>query len=143
MGGEPADLLSDVRHHGRDRVVVVSRHPHDPRRHCCAEAHREHRPEHERHLAEEVPGVTLTDDALDPVDELDRLDATLEHGEQRALAALMDRVLARCEADIRRRSGELLPLGRVESRKQRNPTDLLSRHHVLPTPSRRKSRCGP
>ena len=34
------------------------------------------------------PGCALADDALDPVDELDRLDPTLEDGEERALAAL-------------------------------------------------------
>ena len=41
------------------------------------------------------PGVADADDALDPVDLLDRLDAALEDGEQRALAALRSGVLAR------------------------------------------------
>jgi hypothetical protein len=74
--------------------------------------------------------VTLTDDAFDPVDELDRLDASLEHGEQRALFALMRRELTRHQGDIRRRPRKPLALSLVESRKDRDPTDLLRRHHV-------------
>ena len=41
------------------------------------------------------PGAALADDALDPVDELDRLDPALEHGEERPLVALVRGVLAR------------------------------------------------
>jgi hypothetical protein len=74
--------------------------------------------------------VTLADDALDPVDELDGLDATLEDGEQRPLAALVRRVLTRDEADIRRHLREPLTPGAVESRKERDRADLLRRHHV-------------
>ena len=44
------------------------------------------------------PGARVADDALDPVDELDGLDATLEHGEERALVALVRGVLARQRA---------------------------------------------
>ncbi len=86
---------ADVRRHGRDGVVVVSLDPHDARRLRRAEPDREHRAERDRHLAEDVSRASLADDALDPVDELDRLDAALEHGEERALAALVRRVLAR------------------------------------------------
>ncbi len=53
------------------------------------------RAERDRHLAEEVARVALADDALDPVDELDRLDPALEHREERPLVALVGRVLAR------------------------------------------------
>ena len=77
------------------------------------------------------PGLPLADDALDPVDELDRLDPALEHGEQRALAALVRRVLARDEADVRRQPAKLLALGRVERREERDLPDLLRRHHAL------------
>ena len=78
------------------------------------------RAERDRHLAEDVPRAALADDALDPVDELDRLDAALEHGEERALAALVRRVLARHEADVGRGAGEPLTLGSAESREDRD-----------------------
>jgi len=57
------------------------------------------------------------DHALDPVDELDRLDATLEHGEEHALIALVRCVLARSQADVGRDPGELLALGDIEPAK--------------------------
>ena len=125
-----ADLLCHVRHHGRDGVVVASLDPHDARRLRCPEPHREHRPEHDRHLSEDIARVTLAEDALDPVDEPDRLDATLEHGEQRALSALVRRVLARHEADIRRHSGRA-----ARARPGREPQR--ARHHRSPRPSPR------
>ena len=80
------------------------------------------------------PGLTLADDALDPVDELDRLDAPLQHGEERALLALVRRVLARHETDIRRHPRNLLALPRVESREEGDATDLLGRHQVRQPP---------
>ena len=76
-----------------------------------AEADREDGAEHDRHLAEDVAGVALADDALDPVDELDRLDPPVEHGEERALAALVRGVLAGRERDVGRRAREPLALG--------------------------------
>jgi hypothetical protein len=130
VGREPADLLGDVGSYGREGVVVARLDPHDPRRLRGTEAHGEDGPERDRHLAEDVARATHTDDALDPVDELDRLDATLEHGEERALAALVRRVLARHEADVRRHPRELLTLRRVESREERDLPDLLRRHHA-------------
>ena len=135
---QPADLLADVRRHGRDRVVVVRLDPHDARLLRRAEPDREHRPERDRHLAEDVPRAALADDALDPVDELDRLDATLEHGEERALAALVRRVLARHEADVGRGPGKPLAVGRLESREDRDPADLLRRHHAATLLRRRR-----
>ena len=80
------------------RVVVVGLDPQDPRRLGRAEADREDRPERDRHLAEDVARAALADDALDPVDELDRLDAPVEHREERALGARVRRVLARRRA---------------------------------------------
>jgi hypothetical protein len=81
------------------------------------------------HLPDDVAGVPLADDALDPVDELDRLDATLEHGEQRPLAAFVHGVLAGDEADVGRHPGELHELLRLERCEQRDRADLLRRHH--------------
>ena len=54
---EPADLEADRRRHRGDRVVVVRLEPQDARRLGRAEPDREHRPEHDRHLAEHVAGM--------------------------------------------------------------------------------------
>jgi hypothetical protein len=62
-------LCCDIRHHGRDSVIAVSLDPHHARRLGCTKSHREHRPEHDGHLPEDVARVTLAEDALDPVDE--------------------------------------------------------------------------
>jgi hypothetical protein len=83
----------------------------------------------DRHLAEHVPGAPLADDALDPVDELDRLDVPFEQPEERALAALVNRVLARREADVGRRAREPLALVGAEGRKDRHAGNLVGRHH--------------
>jgi hypothetical protein len=128
--GEPAHLLCDVGHHGSDRVVVAGLDPHDARRLGRPKAHREHGPEHDRDLAEDVAGVTLPDDALDSVDVPDRLDPPLEHGEERALVARVRRVLARHEADVGRHTRELLTLSQVEPCEEGDATDLVGRHHA-------------
>ena len=115
-------------------MVVVRLDPHDARRLGRPEADREDRPEHDRHLAEDVAGLPLADDALDPVDELDRLDPTLEHGEERPLVALVRRVLARHEADVAAARAEPLALGRLEAREDREPPDLLRGDHASRRP---------
>ena len=120
VGRQPADFLGDVGHHGREGVVVMGLDAHDARLLGRAEPDRENRPECEWHLAEDVPGMAFADDALDPVDELDRFDATLEHGEERALGALVRRVLARHERDIGGDPGKPLAAIGVESRKDRD-----------------------
>ena len=101
MGRQPADLLHDIGRHGRDSVVVASLDPDDARGLRRPKADREHRPEHDRDLPEDFPRAALTDDPLDAVDALDRLDATLEHGKQRALVTLVRRVLAWRQGDVR------------------------------------------
>jgi len=126
---EPADLLADVGVLGRDGVVVIRLDAHDARLLRRAKPDREHGPEHDRHLAEDVPGAALADDAPDPIDELDRLDATLEHGEERALRALVRRVLARHEGDIRGRAGKPLAIRRAESGEDRDGTNVVGCHH--------------
>jgi hypothetical protein len=73
--------------------------------------------------------VTLADDALDTVDGLDCLDATLEHGEDRALVSLVRRVLARHEAEIRRCAGKSLSLSGGEICKDSDPADFLGTYH--------------
>ncbi len=111
-------------------MVVLRLDPHDAGRHGRAKPHREHGAKHDGHLPEDVARVTLAEDALDPVDEPGRLDAPLEHGEERALSALGRRVLSRHEAHIRRHPGEPLTLGQVETREKLDATDFLGRHHV-------------
>ena len=82
-----------------ERVVVVRLDPHDARVGSAARKPTGNTvPSDDRHLAEDVARVALADDPLDPVDDLDRLDAPLEHGEQRALVALVRGVLARGRA---------------------------------------------
>lgn len=93
------------------------------------ESEPEHRPERDRHLAEEVTDVPSADDTMDPVDECDRLDPTLEHGEQRPLVTLVHRVLARHEPDIRRDAREPFPLDRAESVEEGDLRELVRRHH--------------
>ena len=111
-------------------VVIASLDAHDARFLSRTKAGRMRRPEHDRYLAEDVPGVTLTDDALDTVNGFDRLGATLEHGEDRALVALVHRVLAGHEAEIRRRVGETLSLGGGQRREDGDRTDFLGAHHL-------------
>jgi hypothetical protein len=129
VGRQPPDLLLDLGRHRRDRVVVVRIDAHDAGRLRCAKPDREDRPEHDRHLAEDVPGMAHADDAVDAVDGLDRLDLPLEHGEQRPLAALWRRVLARRQAHVGCRPRELLALLGVEAREQRHLADLIGSHH--------------
>src|SRR5215210_2271703 len=82
VGRQPADLLWNVGYHARNSVVVVGLDSHDAGLLRRSEPDREYRSECDRHLAEDVPGDTLADNALNSVDELDRLDATFKHREQ-------------------------------------------------------------
>jgi len=131
-----ADLPAYVGLDGRDRVVVARLKPHDARRHSRAEPHREHGAERDGHLPEDFAGVTLSQHALDPVDEPRRLDAALQDGEERALGALGGGVLAGRQADVRRDAEEPLALRGVEGRKERYSCDLLGRYHATTLPAR-------
>ena len=95
-------------------MVVGSLDPHHARMLGRAKPDREHRPERDRHLAEDVSLGPLADDPLDPVDELDHLDATLDEAEERPLGALGRCVLARLEADVGGDPGKPLALIGVE-----------------------------
>jgi hypothetical protein len=90
----------------------------------------EHRPERDRHLAEDVAREPLPDDALDPVGEPHRLDPALEHREQRALGALVRGVLARDERDVGRHPRQPLTSGGVERLEQRDLPDLVCGDHA-------------
>jgi hypothetical protein len=135
MRRQRAHFLRDLGPHGREHVVVGSLDPHNPRAFRRTKADREQRPQHDRDLPKDVTRVTHPDHPLDPVNQLDRLDPTLQDGEQRALVALMRRVLARHQADIRRDPRNLHTLRLVQAREHRDPPDLLRRHHV-PQPHR-------
>ena len=123
-------LLRDLGCFGGDRVVVVRLDPDNPRRLRCPEPGGVGHSERDRHLPEDVAGPPLADHALHAVDELDRLDPTLEHGEQRALVAVVHRILAGAEGDVGRNTTEPLEIGRLERRKRRDLGDLVRRHHA-------------
>ena len=95
---EAAHLGRHVRSHRSDRVVVARVEPHHPRWLDRAKPDREDGAERDGHLPEHLAGHTLPDRALDPVDDLDGLDASLDEPEERLLAALVRRVLARWRA---------------------------------------------
>ena len=136
---ELADRLREVGRLGRDRVVVARLEAHDARRLRGAEPDGEDRAERDRHLAEGVARLPLADDALDPVDELDRLDPALQHGEQRALGALVRRVLARHEGDVRGQPRELLDLRGRKPGEERDLADLFRGHHADQPNDRRRA----
>ena len=95
-----------------------------------AKPDREHRAERDRYLAEDVSGLSLTDDALDSVYELDRLDATLEQAEERTLATLGVRRTRPARSLMSAASpGETLALFAVEAGEDRDPRDLFGGHH--------------
>ena len=121
--------LTSLRLLGGDRVVVVRLDAHHPGLLRRTESDREHGAERDRHLADEIAGVALADDARDAVDELDRLDAAFEQREERSALALVRRVLARCEADVRGRAREPLPAFWAQGGEVRDALDLLGRDH--------------
>ena len=123
------ELLGDLRMDRGDGVVIARLNPHHARLPCCAEPHREDRPEHDRNLSEDVPRVALSDDTLDPVDGLDRLDQSVEHGEERPVVARVGGVLAWREAEVGSHTGKPLAGVLVESREHRDRRDVIRCHH--------------
>ena len=94
MRREPSDFGGDRRLDGRDRVVVARLDAHHAGALGGAEADREQGAERDRHLAQDCAGQPLAQQTLDPVDQLDDLDATGEHPEHRGFVALVCRELA-------------------------------------------------
>ena len=129
-----AHLQRDLRLPGRDRVVVLGLEPQDPRTLDRAVTRRERRAERDRHLAEDVAGMAVAEDALDAVEELDDLEVPVEHGEERPLVALGDCVLARLDMDVRRCLGDSAKLFLRQLGEERNGGDLVCGHH-RPTPA--------
>ena len=126
---EPADLLRNTGRNGGDGVKVLRLEPGDARFRRGAESGGKHRPERDRDLAEDLAGAPVADDALDSVDELRRLDVTLEQREERALVAFARGVLAREQRDVGRGPRDRLALVGVEVREDRDRPDLFCRHH--------------
>ena len=103
LGGQPADLPRHIRRRRGDRVVVARLDAQQARALRRAKAHREDRPQRDRHLAEDVAGASLADDAVHAVDRLDRLDATFQQSEQRPLVALVGGELTGHQVEVGRR----------------------------------------
>jgi hypothetical protein len=136
LGRQPPDLLGDVGRDRRNAVVLVRLDSHHTRGICGAKPDGEQRPERDRDLAEDVARPSLADDAVDPVDDLHRFDATVEQRKQRALVALVRRVFARRETDVGR--GARKPLARrpIEVAENADTTNVVCRHHERNTIAR-------
>jgi hypothetical protein len=130
IGCEETDGRRDAGRGGRDHVIVARLDTHHPRGLRGPEADGERGAQRDRHLAEDLSGVALADDARYAVDELDCLDTALEHAEERPLVTFVDCVLARPEADVGGDATQLLTVGRVERFERRDAPDLVGRHHV-------------
>ena len=124
---EVADLLADLRDGGRQGVVVAWLEPHHSSRLGGSKPDRKHRPEHDRHLAEDVSRIAVAQHPLDAVDHPDRLDSPFDHREQRALIPLVRGVLAGDQGDICRAAADLLALGLAEACEHLDGGDLLWR----------------
>ena len=127
--GQLADLDRHARSGGRDGVVVVGREPHHARGLGSAKPNGKHSSERDRHLAEHVARLPYADHGLDPVRGLDRLDSPFEQPEQRALAALVSRVLARDQADVGNGARKPLALRFAELSEDRDSSDLFGSDH--------------
>ena len=143
LGGDPlqtADPLarqraerdSDLGRRGREGVVLVRPEAQDPRRLGGAKAERERGAERDRDLAEELTRGPATDDSGDAVDEADRLEATFEHREQRAFVALVNRVFAGHQVNVRGKARKPFALELPELGEDRDAGDLFRCYHDLP-----------
>ena len=128
--GEAPHLERDIRRNRCHRVVVPRLDPHHSRLLRRPEPDGKHGAERDRDLAEDVAGVSLPDDRLDPVFDLDGLDAALEQREERALVAGIRGVLAGWEGDVGRRARQALLVRGIEAGKDRDPRDLVGGHHA-------------
>jgi hypothetical protein len=93
------------------------------------EADREHSPQRDRHLAEDIAWHSFTDDALHPIHNLDGLNPAIEQREQRAIISLVRCELAGLKAYVRGRASKPLLLVHTQHREYLNPSDLVRRHH--------------
>ncbi len=128
---EVAHPLRDHRCGGDEGLVIVQLDPEHACRLRCAEPAGVEHPERDRHLPEDVTGPPLADHALHAVDAPDHLEPTFEHAEQRPPVTLVHGRLARRERDVRHEPGKPVTFGRLEVRENRDPADLLRRHHEL------------
>ena len=127
--GEVANLLADLGHRRSQRVIVPRLESHHARRLGRAKADREHRPQHDRHLAENIPDKTLTQNAINAIHRPDRLDPPLDHGEQRALVTFVGRVIPLHQPHVGSRAADLLALGLAQRGEHCDAPDLLCGDH--------------
>ena len=122
-------FVRDLRRDRRNPEVVGGLDAQHARAAGCAEPHREHRAQCQRHLAEHVSDRTCADDLLDALDDPDRFDPTLEDAEERTLLAHVDGVGPGGQADVGGDPGELFAVGGLQRLEDRDPADLVGRHH--------------
>src|SRR5206468_9748955 len=125
-----ADPLPDLGHDGSDGVVVVRLDAEHAGRLRCPEPGGMGQSERDLDLSKNVTGPPLADHALYAVDQLDRLDATVEQPEERWLVSFVNRELARGKADVGRDTTEALAIRRFEHCEHRDSLELVWRHHA-------------
>jgi transposase len=126
---ERAHPLPNLRHGGGELRVVVKVDPENPRRLNRAEPGRVKHPERHRHLPDHLTRLPLTDHTLHPVEAPQHLDSSLENTEQRPFVALVHDELTRRKRDICDQPGKPVAFRALKVRKDRDPPDLLRRHH--------------
>ena len=109
-------------------MVVAGRDAHHTRRFGSAEAERKGRAEGDRHLAEESTRLASTNDGGIPSTSPTVSSRPSSTANKRTLVALMHRVLARQEPDVRCVPGEPVALGRPEPGEDRDAGDVLGGH---------------
>ena len=110
-------------------MIVLRLDSHHARLLGGAEADREERSEADRNLAEHVARQALAEDAGNPVDVSRRLDAPVEHREERALGAFLGGELARDEVEVCSDAREPLARVLVEALEDLDRANLLCRDH--------------
>jgi hypothetical protein len=124
-----ADPASHVRPRRGQGVVLRGGHAHHARRLRGAVVAHERSPQRQRDLAEDLAGRAPADRLLDAVELLRHLDLAGDDGEQRALLALVDHVLAGGEVDVGRPLRQLIQLGGGQGREDRDARQLFDGQH--------------
>jgi hypothetical protein len=116
-----------------DGEVVLRLDAHHARRLRGPVGAGERRRERQRHLAEDLAGRAPAERALDAVERLDDLDPARQHGEERALAALVDGELAGAQAHVGGGPHQPLEraLGQVENSGTARTSSIVSMNPVL------------
>ena len=121
-----------LRRRGGDVVIEPGVDLHDPRRLAGPESGLKLRAIDKRNFAEEIVPQAHSELALDAVDELDDFDRALEHDKQSRRFALIDRVFAGAEIDVRSRPRDIGQRDWRKRGKDRNRGKFVWRQHALP-----------